>query len=131
MGKNSKSNSKHCGIKVIINLLYFASYVTGLCICAFFRCCWFFVFVGAVSTGPTIFLLYCWPNSYLFLSLCPDGFQGTGLISLGLYIPKLTLFLILARVNQELFLKSLTQFWSFAFSHVSSDFIICRQNDRG
>ena len=52
------------------------------------------------------------PNCFLLAQFLtsPDGFQGTGFISLRLYIPKIRVIFSLARVNQELFLKSLTQF---------------------
>ena len=136
MGKNSKSNRKHCGIKVINKSFVFCQlcyWIVHLCFlslllifCCFCSCC--------LNRTHNV-LLYCWPNLYLFSSLSPyanevtqpmakfyqfncvflaqlltspDRFQGTGFISLGLYIRKLRVFFSLARVNQELFSKRLT-----------------------
>ena len=143
MGKNSKSNRKHCGIKVINKSFVFCQLCYWIVHLCFFSLLLILCFCRCCLNRTHNFLLYCWPNSYLFLSLCPyinkvtqqmtkfyqsncvflaqlltspDGFQGTGFISLGLYIPKPRVFFSLARVNQELFSKSLTQFWSFTFS---------------
>ena len=133
MGKNSKSKWKHCRIKVINNESFvfcqFCYWIVHLC-CFFLLLLIFCCSCRCYLNRTHNFLLFCWSNSYLFLSMCPytnkvtqqmvkfyqpscfllaqlltfpDGFQGTGLISLGLYIPKIRVFFSLARVNQELF----------------------------